>query len=139
MSKRSILLSTTAFAFAALTAANAMAQAPGSALEEVVVTANKRVENVQDVPKQVQVVTSVTLKEQNISSVNDLSKLVPSLTGTGNSLGIRGVATGATCRNVFASPLRASESSVCLMSSISATFSGYSTQYPAVCIVLSGK
>jgi iron complex outermembrane recepter protein len=96
MSKRSILFSTTAFAFAALTAANAFAQAPaaGGALEEVVVTANKRVENVQDVPKQVQVVSSIVLKEQNITSVNDLSKIVPSLAG--NGLAIRGVATGAT-------------------------------------------
>ncbi len=95
MSKRSFLYSTTAFAFAALTVSNAFAQAPASgALEEVVVTANKRVENVQDVPKQVQVVSSIVLKEQNITSVNDLQKIVPSLAG--NGLAIRGVATGST-------------------------------------------
>jgi len=96
MSKRSFLYSTTAFAFVALTAGGAMAQAPAATtgLEEVVVTANKRVENVQDVPKQVQVVSSIVMKEQNITSVNDLSKIVPSLAG--NGLAIRGVATGAT-------------------------------------------
>jgi iron complex outermembrane receptor protein len=67
---------------------------PAGAIEEVVVTANKRAENVQDVPKQVTVVGMEVMKEANVTSVNDLRKLVPSISGTGNS--IRGVATSAT-------------------------------------------
>ena len=76
-------------------ATGAFAQsAPALAVDEVVVTANKRAENVQDVPKQVQVVGAEVLKQANVTSVTDLRKLIPSISGTGTS--IRGVATSAT-------------------------------------------
>jgi iron complex outermembrane receptor protein len=95
----SLLVRTAAARVVALQAGSAVVAAPpvapqSVAIEEVVVTANKRAENVQDVPKQVQVVGVEALKTANITSVTDLRKLVPSISGTGNS--IRGVATSAT-------------------------------------------
>ena len=77
-----------------LSATTAAAQSTGSQVEEVVVTALKRAENVQDIPKQVQVVAQETLKQNNITSVTDLRKIVPSISGSG--LSMRGVATGAS-------------------------------------------
>lgn len=101
---RGVLLSTTAVSLLSLTVVEAQAQVASSpvparssaetGLEEVVVTAQKRVENVQDIPKQVQVVSAAVLKENNVTTITDLRKLVPSIAGAGNA--IRGVATSAT-------------------------------------------
>ena len=94
MSFRTTLFVGSALAFAGVSTAALAQQAPApTALEEVVVTANKRSENLQEIPKQVTVTTSETLKQNNISNVNDLRKLVPSLTQGG---AMRGVATAAT-------------------------------------------
>jgi iron complex outermembrane recepter protein len=90
MHTRSIFLAGTALlAFSGLSTA-----AQAQAVDEIVVTAQKRAENVQDIPKQVQVVSVEVLRENNVTNLNDLRKLVPSISGTGNS--IRGVATSAT-------------------------------------------
>ena len=43
----------------------------GSALEEIVVTANKRAERLQDVPASVVAITSEQLKTQNIRDFDD--------------------------------------------------------------------
>ncbi len=62
------------------------------------VTAQKRVENLQDVPVSVQVVSSRTLIEQNQNSLEELTQTVPSVhvaTGTfANNLFIRGIGSG---------------------------------------------
>lgn len=85
-----------------LTSVAAWAQAPSGtvALEEIVVTAEKRAENLQEVPKQVQVVTTENLQNANVTSINDLVKLIPSMTGPNNNAmggntSMRGVGTAA--------------------------------------------
>ncbi len=86
---------------AALAATGAQAQTNDAQTEtatgegEIVITANKRSENVQDVPKSVQVVTNDALVQQNITNIADLSKIVPTVSGVGQTLTMRGVGTGA--------------------------------------------
>ena len=65
-------------------------------VEEIIVTANKQQENIQDVPKSVQVVSDEALQRQNIVNIGELQKLVPTISGQGQTLAIRGVGTGAS-------------------------------------------
>src|SRR5262245_35900827 len=69
------------FAFAG--AGPAMAQTTGAdasgALEEIVVTSQKRVENVQEIPLAVQVVSGATLEAQGIREFSELTRATPSL------------------------------------------------------------
>lgn len=95
--KRSDFLSATGFISVALLASGAHAQAPAqgaASLDEVVVTAQKRTESAQDIPKSVQVVSKAQLADNNITDINDLRKLVPAISGAG--LSIRGVASNAS-------------------------------------------
>ncbi|WP_161814079.1 TonB-dependent receptor [Steroidobacter agaridevorans] len=78
-------LSVLAFPAAAQTTDNV------NALEEVVVTAQKRTESIQDVPVTVTLVNSEFLAQKNITAVDELSRAVPSISSNN---GIRGVATG---------------------------------------------
>jgi iron complex outermembrane recepter protein len=48
-------------------------------LAEVVVTAQKRVENLQDVPISIQAIGTEKLEEMNVTNFNDYAKLIPSL------------------------------------------------------------
>lgn len=70
-------------------------------INEIVVTANKREEKIQDVPVTVNVVGTQQLEQQNITSVGDLSRAVPALGGAflGGTPSIRGVATGGFSRS----------------------------------------
>src|SRR4051812_42038312 len=88
-------------------AASAQAQTavPGNAaqqggLEEVVVTAQRRAERLQEVPIAVQVVTGLTVQQRNQNSLESLSQTVPSLTatkgGATNFLLIRGIGSGGS-------------------------------------------
>lgn len=67
------------------------------ALEEVVVTAQKREQNVQDVPIFVSVISSEKLDSSNIMNFNELSKIVPGIIidgpidGFGSTIRIRGI------------------------------------------------
>lgn len=71
--------------------------APG--LADIVVTANRRSERLQDVPISVTAVTKDVLERQNVRDINDLTKLVPGLTinygsQPGNfSINMRGIGT----------------------------------------------
>ena len=70
----------------------------GAELEEVVITAQKRPEKLQDVPVAAQVLSSQTLAEADIADLSDLNKLVPSveLNGTINGrvpTGVRGISS----------------------------------------------
>ena len=56
------------------------AAAGSSGLEEIVVTARRREEKLQSVPISVQAFSGDTLQEHRIEGIQDLSKLVPSLT-----------------------------------------------------------
>lgn len=67
--------------------ASAMAQetATISALEEIVVTAQRRAESVQDVPIAISAFSSGELERRNISEALDLIQYVPNLTGSNNT------------------------------------------------------
>src|SRR6267378_7644462 len=57
----------------------AMAQEPSTGLQEVIVTAQKRVENLQDVPIAVEVLDTTKLEQLNITSIDDYVKYSPSI------------------------------------------------------------
>ncbi len=82
-----------------VTSLTTQAQAPVG-LEEIVVTAQKRSESLQEIPKQVQVVSDASLENANVTSLVDLVKLVPSMSGPnsngmGGQVSMRGVGTAA--------------------------------------------
>jgi len=70
-------------------------------LEEVIVTATKRAENVQSVPASVFVATAASMERAGVRDFDDLVKITPSLTITktsqpgNNSINIRGIGTYA--------------------------------------------
>src|SRR5215468_9022815 len=68
-------------------AANAPAEEEAAApvgIAEVVVTATRRSESIQDVPLTVQAITGDALKQLNVQSFNDLMKYTPNVTFSGN-------------------------------------------------------
>jgi iron complex outermembrane recepter protein len=72
----------------------------GPALEEIVITAQKRTERLEDVPVSASVVSSEALASMNAGDISDLNKLVPSvdLVGSFNGrvpYGIRGISSNA--------------------------------------------
>jgi iron complex outermembrane recepter protein len=94
--------------FAATTAMPAMGAAgedasPSSdtALTEIIVTATRRAERLQDVPMSITALSGVELAKRGATDVNDIIANSPGLSnpaqglGTSNNLIIRGVATGA--------------------------------------------
>ena len=106
------ILSTTAMSrtvmavgFAVAGAGQALAQSTsddeGVTLEEIVVTSQKRAENVQDIPLAVQVVTGEALEGQGIREFSELTRAAPSLLirpaehPVNASVSIRGIGTFA--------------------------------------------
>jgi iron complex outermembrane receptor protein len=83
------------------TPARQPAASEANVVEEVIVTANKRQENIQDVPASVLVVTDVALERANVRDFDDIVKVAPSVTITktsqpgNNSINIRGIGTYA--------------------------------------------
>src|SRR5262245_22847875 len=77
------------------------ADADAVAIEEIIVTAQKRAKNIQDVPQAVQVVSSSQLAASGVREFQDLTKLAPSLVvrpaeqPVNSSVSIRGVGTFA--------------------------------------------
>lgn len=70
-------------------------------LEEIVVTAQKRTERLQDVPVAVTVLSADQLAQRNVGDITDLNNLVPSvnLIGSWNGrvpLGVRGISSNAS-------------------------------------------
>ena len=72
-----------------------------STLDEVVVTATRREERLQDIPVAVTAISGTALERQKIQSVRDLQRVVPSLTirpfpgdNTSASITMRGLGTG---------------------------------------------
>jgi iron complex outermembrane receptor protein len=90
------VLSACAAAAHAETATDAAAT---SGIEEVVVTATRRSESVQDVPITIQAITGDQLRQLNVSTFDDAIKLLPNVTfanngpGTGNIF-MRGLSAG---------------------------------------------
>ncbi|HET6538801.1 MAG TPA: TonB-dependent receptor [Sphingopyxis sp.] len=66
-------------------------------LEEIIVTARKREENLQNIPVAAQIVSSETLAERGIKSIENLSAMAPQLivartgAGSGASIALRGI------------------------------------------------
>ena len=81
-------------------AAAADAASTTTALEEVIVTAQKRSENLQDVPASITALTSDALEARQINSLADLRALVPSFqvgyNYGSNLITLRGVSTNLT-------------------------------------------
>ena len=59
----------------------------GSQLEEVVVTATRRSENLQDVPLAVTALTGATLRQLNVQTFDDFVKYLPNVTAAVNGPG----------------------------------------------------
>ncbi len=95
MIRKSILLGTSMLVAAAI-AAPAMAQQ-----DEIVITATKREQTLQDVPIAVSVVSSDTIEKASIQDIGDLQSIVPSLrvtqlqSSTNTNFVIRGFGNGA--------------------------------------------
>jgi iron complex outermembrane receptor protein len=70
-----------------------------TALDTIVVTAQKREQNLQDVPAAVSAVSGEQLETRNVVQVTDVVRISPSLTvtentnATGNSINLRGIGT----------------------------------------------
>jgi outer membrane receptor protein involved in Fe transport len=83
---------------ASLAVASTYAQEDTGILEEIVVTAQKRQESLQDVPVSVAVVSGDRLAEAGIDTLDDLAPHIPNFSkgesGAGSILRIRGIATG---------------------------------------------
>ncbi|MGQ0429444.1 MAG: TonB-dependent receptor [Gammaproteobacteria bacterium] len=83
--------------FLALAGATATAEETTS-LGEVIVTAQKRAESLQDVPLAVSAVSGVKIAEAGIMKIEDLKNYVPTLfmteTAIGNNISIRGIFSG---------------------------------------------
>ena len=78
----------------------APAEAASEALVEVTVTAQRRSENMQDVPISMQALTSQTLQQLNVSTFDDYLKYLPNVTSANNGPGqnevfMRGLSAGA--------------------------------------------
>ena len=101
-------------ASSALYAAPAFAQeAPASRnssdTDEIVVTAQKREENLQDVPISIQALGAAKLEQNQVSSFDDYAKLLPSVSfqsyGPGQSqIYFRGVSSGANANGSHSGP-----------------------------------
>ncbi|HKQ80720.1 MAG TPA: TonB-dependent receptor [Steroidobacteraceae bacterium] len=78
-------------------------QAGASGLDEIVVTAQRRGESLQDVPISVNAVTGAQLEQRGISNINSLSATVPALevprTGSASTPFLRGVGSNAANPN----------------------------------------
>ena len=80
-------------------AADAATAASTGGIEEVVVTATRRAENIQDVPITIQAMSGETLAKLNVTSLNELLKYTPNVTYSGNGPGsgnifVRGLSSG---------------------------------------------
>jgi iron complex outermembrane recepter protein len=69
-------------------------------LQEVIVTANRREENLQNVPMNIQVLSGATLAKLNATTFDDFMKYLPAVTAHGvgpaqNNIYVRGLATAA--------------------------------------------
>jgi iron complex outermembrane recepter protein len=93
-----VLAGTSHGAFAAVPATGTEAETEG--LAEIIVTAQRRTENIQDVPISMQALTGQTLQQLNISTFDDYIKYLPNVTSANNGPGqnevfMRGLSAGS--------------------------------------------
>jgi len=84
------------FALASLMAANGAMAASDGGIEEVIVTAQRQAESIQDVPIAVTALTGDMLEERQVITVSDLQMNAPNVSFTptnfgSNSFSIRGI------------------------------------------------
>jgi iron complex outermembrane recepter protein len=89
--------SSAGFAYAAAPASEA-ADANSDAIQEITVTAQRRTENMQDVPIQIQALTGATLTQLSVATFDEFVKYLPNVTMAGSGPGqsvifMRGLAT----------------------------------------------
>ncbi len=94
-------LRTIGFTAASSVLASSIAMAQSPSLEEVVVTAKKRVQNLQDVAGSVQVISEDDLARNQMTGFDDYSRMVPSLTALSSGAG----QTQISMRGVFSARL----------------------------------
>src|SRR6184192_1889958 len=75
-------------------------EAGTGALEEITVTAQRRTENIQDVPISMQALTAQALQQLNVSTLDDYVKFLPNVTTANNGPGqnevfMRGLSAGS--------------------------------------------
>jgi iron complex outermembrane receptor protein len=95
------ILSAPATAIVLAAADTATATDTGTELQEVIVTANRREENMQNVPITIQALTGDALAKLNVTTLDDYVKLLPNVTSQGvgpgqNNIYMRGLSTGVT-------------------------------------------
>ena len=91
---------TTGAATGAAGASDTAATAVASQLSTIIVTAQRRSENIQDVPISMQALTSQTMQQLNIQTFDDYVKYLPNVTAANNGPGqneifMRGVSAGS--------------------------------------------
>lgn len=95
------ILGSTSGGLAQAATATDTADTSSDTIQEITVTAQRRVENIQDVPITVQALTGETLKQLNVTTFDDFVKFVPNVTtanlGPGqSSIFMRGLSVGVT-------------------------------------------
>jgi iron complex outermembrane recepter protein len=91
-----------AHAAQAVQAADTASEGPAaSGLQEVIVTANRREENLQDVPIAIQAMTAETLQQLNVQTFDDFVKYLPNVTATSfgpgqGDINMRGLSVGGS-------------------------------------------
>jgi outer membrane receptor protein involved in Fe transport len=75
--------------------------ASDDAIADVIVTAQRRSESIQNVPITIQAITSESIKQLNVQTFDDYVKFLPNVTGQGlgpgqNNVYMRGLSTGVT-------------------------------------------
>lgn len=91
---------------ASVVAANTWAESEGLGIEEVIVTAQKREQSLQDVPSAVNVLTADMLEKTNTKKFSDLVKITPGLyisdtrDGLGQAVSLRGVGVAPFVSNL---------------------------------------
>ena len=74
--------------------------APSSGLQEVVVTAQRRAQSVQDVPYNISAVDARAIQQAGATTLNDLTSVVPGLTTVDDGPGARGQTNNLTLRGL---------------------------------------
>jgi outer membrane receptor protein involved in Fe transport len=69
--------------------------APADQIQTVVVTAEKRSENLRDVPASISALSSTTLEEQHIEGYDDISRVVPGISFSAGSGSVAGAGVGS--------------------------------------------
>jgi len=86
--------------FAIRAALGAVSDASSDSIQEIIVTAQRRTENIQDVPISMQALTAETLQQLNISTFDDYIRYLPNVTAASNGPGqnelfMRGLSGGS--------------------------------------------